>query len=167
MSVPPNFRTGENIPVLGVVPVERMKGDDEEETALLRGMLEQATNYIQSFSWCDSVVSSYFAGGVGKIFAVFLFKIVSRRPDVDPWEWVFVGDVPPAYLPLEDASSKMQAFETYVEGMQRWVVVAREGREPELEDGCPPVNVTATPELAEALDVRLKMLTEVVRPFLE
>jgi len=86
---------------------------------------------------------------------------------VDPWEWVFVGDVPPAYLPLEDASSKMQAFETYVEGMQRWVVVAREGREPELEDGCPPVNVTATPELAEALDVRLKMLTEVVRPFLE
>jgi hypothetical protein len=167
MSVPSNSPTGENIPVPGVVPVERMKGDDKEDTALLREMLEQATNYIQSFSWCDSVVSSYFAGGVGKIFAVFLFKIVSRRPDVDPWEWVFVGDVPPAYLPLEDASSRMRAFEAYIEGMQRWVVVAREGREPELEDCCPPVNVLATLELAEALDVRLKMLTEVVRPFLE
>jgi hypothetical protein len=61
----------------------------------------------------------------------------------------------------------MQAFETYVEGMQSWVMVAREGRDPELGDGYPPVNVTATPELAEAPDLRLKLLTEVVRPFLE
>jgi hypothetical protein len=96
MPVPSNSRIDENIPVPGVVPVRRRKGDDEEETALLRGRLEQATTYIQSFSSYDSVVSSYFAGGVGKIFAVFLFKIVSRRPDVDPWERVFGGDVPPA-----------------------------------------------------------------------
>lgn len=54
-----------------------MKGDDDEDTALLRGMLEQAKNYIESFSWCDSIISSYFAGGVGKVFAIFLFKINS------------------------------------------------------------------------------------------
>ena len=85
-------------PVPDVVPVEQMSGDDDEDTALLRGMLEEAKNYIQSFSWCDSIISSYFAGGVGKVFAIFLFKINSSHRDVDPWEWVFVGDIPPAYL---------------------------------------------------------------------
>ena len=167
MRLPSNSRADDNIPVHNVVPVEQMTGDDDEETALLRVMLEQATDYIGSFSWCDSVVSAYFAGGVGKIFAIFLFKIISRRPDVDSWEWVFVGDVPQAYLPLEDARSKMQAFETYIEGMKRWVEVARKGRERKPEDCCPPINVPATPEWAEILDRRLPLLIELVRPFIE
>jgi len=144
-----------------------MSGDDEEDTALLQGMLEQAKNYIQSFSWCDSIVSSYFAGGVGKVFAIFLFNINSALRDVDPWEWIFVGDMPPAYLPLEDAPSKMAAFETYLHGMENWVAVAREGRVPQPEDRCPPVNVPPTPEWAEELGSRLRTLSEVIRPFFE
>jgi hypothetical protein len=94
-------------------------------------------------------------------------KINSSRRDVDPWEWIFVGDMPPAYLPLEDAPSKMAAFETYLKGMARWVAVAREGREPQPEDCCPAVNVPPTPERAEELDSRLRTLSEVIRPFFE
>ena len=94
--MPANSIPDESVPVRDVVPVERMAGDDDEDTELLREMLEQAKNYVLSFSWCDSIVSSYFAGGVGKVFALFLFKITSRRTDVDPWEWIFVGDIPPA-----------------------------------------------------------------------
>src|SRR6476469_6693831 len=78
--------TDDSAPVPDVVPVEQMSGDDDEDTALLRGMFVQATSYIQSFSWCDSISSSYFAGGVGKVFAIFLLKINSSRRDVDPWE---------------------------------------------------------------------------------
>jgi len=167
MPVPSNSGTDDIVPVSDVVPVVRMKGDDDEDTAFLREMLEQATNYIHSFSWCDSVIGSYFAGGVGKIFAIFLFKISSRRSDVDLWEWIFVGDVPSAYLPLQDAGSRIQAFDAYLDGMKRWVAVAREGREPEPKDCCPPVNVPATPEWAEALDGRLRTLTELLRPQLE
>ena len=167
MPLPPDSGTDDIIPVHDVVPVELMKGEDDEDAVFLREMLEQATNYIQSFSWCDSVISSYFAGGVGKIFAIFLFKITSKRSDVDSWQWIFVGDVPPAYLPLEHASSRMQAFETYIEGMRRWVELAREGREPKPEDGCPPVNVPATPEWSEALGGRLEMLTDLVRHHFE
>jgi hypothetical protein len=167
MPVPSNSGTDDIIPVPDVVPVVRMKGEDDEDTAFFGEMLEQATNYIHSFSWCDSVIGSYFAGGVGKIFAIFLFNISSRRSDVELWEWIFVGDVPPAYLPLEDARSRMQAFDTYLDGMRRWVAVAREGREPEPKDCCPPVNVPATPEWAEAVDGRLRMLTELVRPYFE
>lgn len=165
--MPSNSEPDDVSPVPDVVPVERMSGDDDEDTAFLREMLEHAKNYIRSFSWCDSIVGSYFAGGVGKVFATFLFKISSSSRDIDPWEWVFVGDVPPAYLPLGDAGSKIAAFETYIEGMQRWVEVAREGREPEPEDCCPPVNVPATPEWAENLDNRLQDLRKWIRRHFE
>lgn len=162
-----NSDTNEGVPVPDVVPVGQMSGDDDEDTAFLREMLEHAKNYIQSFSWCDSIVSSYFAGGVGKVFAIFLFRINSSRRDVDSWEWIFVGDIPPAYLPFEDATSKLAAFETYIEGMKRWVEIARQGREPEPEDCCPPVNIPASPEWAEKLDSRLRTLSDVIKPFFE
>lgn len=152
-------------PVPDVVSVGEMTGDDEEDSEYLRQMLEQAQNYVQSFSWCNGIVSRYFAGGVGKIFAIFLFKINTSRPDVDPWEWIFVGDAPPAYLPLEDAGSKLRAFDTYLGGMKRWIKFARETREP--DDSCPPVNVPATPEWAEELDKRLRFLDAMMRPYFE
>lgn len=161
------LNTDDCVPLPDVVLVEHMSGDDKEDTALLREMFEQAKNYIQSFSWCDSIASSYLAGGVGGVFAIFLFKINSGSREVDPWEWIFVGDVPPAYLPLEDANSKMAAFETYLDGMKRWVEVARKGREPKSEDCCPPLNVPATPEWAEKLDCRLRTLSDVIKPFFE
>jgi hypothetical protein len=68
---------------------------------------------ITSSSSLGAIQSSVriFAGGVGKVFAIFLFKINSSHGDVDPWEWIFVGDIPPAYLRLEDAISKMAAFD--------------------------------------------------------
>jgi hypothetical protein len=167
MSLPSNSGTEKIVPPHDVVPVDRMSGEDDEETALLRTMFEQATSYIRSFSWCDSIIGSYFAGGVGKIFAIFLFEITSSNADVDSWEWIFVGDVPSAYLPLKDAPSKLRAFETYIEGMGRWVEVAREGREPAPEDHCPPVGVRATREWAEALDGRLRMLNESIKPYFQ
>ena len=77
--------TDDAAPVPDVIAVEQMSGDDEEDTTLLREMLEQAKNYVHSFSWCDSIISSYFAGGVGKVFAIFLFKINSSHRDVDPY----------------------------------------------------------------------------------
>jgi hypothetical protein len=80
-----------------LVRAERMEGEDDEDTALLQEMLVEARNYILSFSWCESILDSYFAGGVGKIFAIFLFNISPARTNVDKWMWVVVGDVPPAY----------------------------------------------------------------------
>jgi hypothetical protein len=159
--------SAEVAPVSGVVPIERMSGDDAEDTEFLGQMLEEAKNYVRSFSWCDGIVNAYFAGGVGKIFAIFLFKINASRPDVDPWEWIFVGDIPPAYLPLEDAGSKLSAFDAYMAGMKKWVKVARQGREPKAEDCCPPVNVPANPEWAEELDKRLRLMKELIRPSFE
>ena len=159
--------TNEAVPVSDVVPVRRMAGDDDLDTAVLRQMLDEAERYLLSFSWCGSIVSAYFGGGVAKILAIFLFNIAPARPDVNEWIWTIVGDIPPAYLPLEDCKSAMEAFETYIDGMKRWAMLAREGRVGTPEDGLPLVNVPATPEWAEKVEIKLRVLTEGVRPFFE
>src|SRR5205085_1864805 len=92
-------------PIADVVAVELMTGDDDGDTALLRRMSQDAEAYLRSFSWCKEVLGSFFGGGVGGIFAVFLFNIRPARPDVGSWIWIIVGDIPSAYLPLEDATS--------------------------------------------------------------
>ena len=166
MQPPSEQDSGTNavVPIPNVVPTECMVGDDDEDTALLQQMLQDAKNYIRSFSWCESILGSYFAGGVGKVFAIFLFNISPARRDVDKWTWIVVGDIPPAYLPLEDCGSGREAFDTYIDGMKKWVEFAREGREAAPEDCVPPVNVPATREWAESLDGRLRSLRELVQP---
>jgi hypothetical protein len=157
-------RPAEGPPPTDVVPVDRIAGDGDEDTALLQEMLQEARNYLNSFSWCESILNSYFAGGVGKIFAIFLFNISSVRRDVDEWMWIVVGDIPPAYLPWEDCRSGKEVFDTYIAGMEKWVQLAQEGLQASPEDYVPPVNVPATREWAEALNSRLRSLRELVHP---
>lgn len=150
-----------------LVPVGNITGEDEEDTTLLREMSETAKHYLSSFSWCDTILSSYFGGGVGGIFAVFYFHIRPARPGVDSWMWVVVGDIPPAYLPLADCRSPADVFRTYIRGMSRWVELARKGQGGTPEQGVPPVNVPPTPEWAEKLNQKLYGLMLAVKPFFE
>jgi hypothetical protein len=155
------------VPVAGVVPVQLMKGDDEEETQLLREMSVEADEYLRSFPWCNRVLGSFFGGGVGGIFAVFLFRIDASRPAVGPWIWIVVGDIPPAYLPFEDAESPAEVFRTYMWGMRNWVELARQGRKGTVADNVPPINVPASPEWAEKLAHKLHLLSLLVKPFFD
>lgn len=67
-----------------LVPVANVAGDDEKDSRLLRGMAEAARTYLTSFSWCEEIHDAYFAGGVGGVFAVFLFHVRPGRSEVDP-----------------------------------------------------------------------------------
>jgi hypothetical protein len=165
--IPPLQPNESDLPVTGVVPVDAIVGEDEEDTTLLRKMAHEADEYIRSFPWCRRVSRSFFAGGVGGIFAVFLFNIDPARPEIDKWIWIMVGDMPPAYLPLEDARTAAEVFNTYMQGMTKWVHLARQGRQGTAEDGVPPVNVPATAEWADKLEKRLHLLRFVVKPFFE
>jgi hypothetical protein len=133
-------------------PEASIVGEDEDDTALLHKMSEAARSYVSSFSWCSAILNSYFGGGVGGIFAVFFFHIRPNRSDVEPWIWIVVGDIPPAYLPLSDCKSPTEVFRTYIRGMSRWVELARKGETGTPEEGVPPVNVPATPEWAAELN---------------
>ena len=151
-----------------LVPSGRIVGDDSQDTELLRRMFQDARRYISSFSWCESVLDSYFGGGVGGIFAVFFFHIRRNRTDVDPWIWIVVGDVPPAYLPLSDCESPAEVFRTYVQGMSRWVEFARKASPGAASPpDVPPVELPATPEWAEKLHQKLYGLALAVKPFFE
>ena len=162
----PTESEGERI-ASDLVSTKDISGDDEEDTTLLRKMSEDARRYISSFAWCDAILSSYFGGGLGGVFAVFLFHIRPGLPSVDPWIWVAVGDVPAAYLPVSDCKSPVEFFRTYIRGMSKWVELARFGRVGTPEDGVPPVNALPTPERAEDLSRRLSTLRLVVQPFFE
>jgi hypothetical protein len=161
----PEFKLSAEQVASGLVPVPDIKGEDEEDAALLKKMANEAKQYVSSFSWCGGVKRTYFAGGVGGIFAVFFFQIQPTRFAVDPWIWVAVGDIPSAYLPFVDCSSPAEFFREYIRGMKKWVEFARRGATGTPEQGVPPVNVPATPERAENLDQRLNSLVLLVKPF--
>jgi hypothetical protein len=143
----------------------QIEGDDEVDTLLLNKMLEDASSYLSRHSWCASIKQAYFAGGVGGILAIFFFHIDSSRQDVDPWIWVIVGDIPPAYLPLSDCESQAEAYALYTKGMMRWAEIVRAGDDPSRHDNTPPVNVPASREWADRLSQRLHALSFTVAPF--
>jgi len=150
-----------------LVPSSKISGKDATDTELLSKMAEDAKRYIASFSWCEAVLDSYYGGGFGGIFAVFFFHIRPSRPEVDPWIWVMVGDVPSAYLPLTDSESPAEAFRTYMHGMSKWVELARKGETGTSEQGVPPINLPATPEWAERVNQKLYGLTLTIKPLFE
>lgn len=148
----------------GLVPIDKMSGEDETDTELLRKMAEDAKQYIAPFSWCETVLDPYFGGGFGGIFAIFFFHIRPSRPEVDPWIWIMIGDVPPAYLPLTDCDSPAAVFRTYFHGMSLWVELARKGQTGTPEQGVLPVNLPPAPEWAEKVNQKLLGLTLTIAP---
>ena len=127
------------IPVVGVVPIQEMNGDDDVDTALLRGMCIEAKQYLESFDWCTSKIG------------------------VDRWLWVVVGDVPHLYLVLDECKSPSDVLRAYTGLMEQWIKLAHEGRSsPDL----PPTGVEPTPEWARELEQRLQFIRTIVAPFL-
>jgi hypothetical protein len=151
----------------GLMPSQKIVGDDKTDTALLRQMAVDAETFTRSFPWCSSVLETFWGDGIGGIFAVFLIHIRPSRPDVDPWIWIMVGDIPPAYLPLTDADSPAEAYRSYMRGMGKWVELARKGRTGTPAEGVPPVNVPSTPEWAERVNQKLYGLTLTVQPLFQ
>jgi hypothetical protein len=148
-------------PVKGIVPIDQLLGDDEEDTKLLQAMAIEARNFLETFSWCKGIRDAYFGDGVGGVLAIFLFRIEPSSEDVDEWLWVVVGDIPPAYLVVEDSPLPSLALEGYIQEMSKWVKLAKSGKS---SSRVIPVNVPATPENARMLEGRLTTLRELILP---
>lgn len=149
-----------NVDMSKVVPAESIKGGDGDETKGLHEFLQEAQAYISSFSWVAGVKRAYFGLGIAKIVGVFLFEITPSRDDVDEKIWVIVGDLPPAYITVEDAPNPATALDEYIGAMQSWVEAAKAGQP---IDGLIPVNVPPSPENGARLESRLQFLdTEIL-----
>jgi hypothetical protein len=151
----------DNPPAKGIIPIDQLFGDSEEDTRLLTEMAQKARNYISSFSWCKSILKAHFGDGYGGIVAVFLFHIEPGQAQVDEWLWVVVGDVPSAYLVTDDCKTPSEALDSYVWEMSKWVELAKRGKSSKKVI---PVNAPSTPEYAEMLESRLKVFREIVLP---
>jgi hypothetical protein len=165
-AIPFNNRGGGNVdtPLLGVVPIQDMNGDNAVDTALLREMCADAKQYLESFDWCEVAGPVYWGGGIGKIFSVFVFEIASVAADVDRLLWVVVGDVPPLYFVLDDCRSPSDVLDKYMELMEQWIELARQGR---TSDALLPTSVEPTPEWAASLAKRLQFIRTSVGPLLK
>jgi len=140
-----------------LVPIEQLSGDSSEETELLRELASDSRKYLESFTWSGRVGRGWFGLGVGRVFGVFLFEIEPSRHDIDRLLWVIVGDLPPAYLVVDESPTARAALANYVGLMQEWIDAVRSGSP--LDD-CIPVNAPANEEYADLLQRRLSFLKE-------
>lgn len=118
-------------------------------------MLSEARNFIEYFIWCGKIEEEYIGMAFPGIVHIFLFKIVPNKCDVDSWIWVIVGDLPPAYLTVDQCPNPATALDGYIGAMEDWVDAASRGASvAELI----PVNVAANAENAKILKSRLEFL---------
>lgn len=145
-----------------LTPTGKLKGEDAEETSLLRGMFEEAKAYILGQAWCQSVVESYFGVGIGGVVAAFLFRIVPVG-DTDEWLWVVVGDLPTAYLVTDQIERPVDVLAVYCDVMQSWVDAVLCGTSTIDEF---PVAAPEDAAHAKMLAERIRLLREEVIPSL-
>jgi len=138
-----------------VIPTDEMVGDDEQDAMLLRDMLKEAREYLMAQSWCHEIVQSSYGFGVGKIVAVFLFRIIPAREHVDSMLWVIVGDIPPLYITTDCAPNPACALDAYIGAMDAWVEACLHNTS---REGLPPLNVPPTREWALDLQQRLSFI---------
>jgi hypothetical protein len=147
-----------------MVPVDLIAGDSAVDTNLLREMAAEAKTFILEQKWCESVDRAYLAYGVGGVVAIFLLQITPRSEDVDTFLWVIVGDLPPAYVVVDDNPTAADALDGYCSEMETWVEAVESG---ECVEELIPVNAAPTRENAAQLGGRLKFLRSKILPLIK
>jgi hypothetical protein len=148
-----------------LVSCDHFAGEDAEDDALVKEMIERGKSYLSSFEWCGEVVECHVGDiAVGGVVVVLLLRIVPTQEDVDEWLWVIVGDLPPAYVVTDDSPNAAAALDRYIGEMERWVAAVKAG-EPlddvipvETSGGAEPLE--PTPERADDVARRLRFLDE-------
>ena len=136
-------------------------GDSEEDTVLLRGMYTQCVEYIQSFQWAPPIKSVCLAYGAGGVLAVFLVTFLRPIGDEDSQLWVVVGDLPAAYMVVDEAKTVDEALLIYCEMMSCWAEAVL-GNRP--LDNVFPVAAAPTKLNAELLISRITFIRRQIVP---
>lgn len=122
---------------------------------------DKAREFLEYYDWVESINDTFLGAAFSGILYIYLFEITSLREDVEPWIWVIVGDVPPAYLTCDDATTPYEALDSYIGAMQEWVIAAKAGKS---VANLIPVNVPATYESGISLESRLIFIDTKILP---
>lgn len=130
--------------------------EDQEERECAEEYYLRAREFLESHRFCRGVKESYIGMYYCKIFGIFLFRVDAEKK-YSEWIWAFVGDIPPAILPIGAGSNAAMALDDYLGEMQEWVDAVDEGRS---VDDLLPVNAPPTKEYANLLRGRLEFIGE-------
>jgi hypothetical protein len=108
-----------------------------------------AREYVCSLAWVKRVKQVFVGLVLGERAAVFLYETAPVKRGVDRFHWIVWGDVPAAYLVLDDAPDPDSAVEAYLFEVRNWIAAVR-GQE-SLPDVM-PINWPKTPEGADQLE---------------
>jgi hypothetical protein len=118
----------------------------------------QAKAHLLTQPWCDRIVRGYLAIGWENLLGVFYFRVHPTAKGGPDQIWVVSGDVPPACLSCDNASTAALALQAYDREMRRWIDAVRAGRP---TAGLVPVRPASDPmEFADLLAHRLSFITE-------
>jgi hypothetical protein len=140
---------------------DSIEGEDPDDTKLLKEMAVEARDFISSHEWCKNLDKLYLAFRIGGIVGVFIAQMTPSSEDVDQCLWVIVGDLPPAYIVVDDNPTVADALDAYCLEMEAWVDAVNDGRS---VDELIPVNTPPTREWAEELGGRLKYIRSKILP---
>ncbi|WP_295936013.1 hypothetical protein [uncultured Xanthomonas sp.] len=135
--------------------VENLTGEDEEDTALLKAMADEAKEYIVAHAWCPKIKAQYFAFGIGGVVAVFVFDFEKKIEGYDEKLWVIVGDLPSAYVVFDEGDDYRVALDKYCEVMSGWANSVISGSDLKFAF---PVSASPTIENAKQLMSRINFI---------
>ena len=144
-----------------MIDIEQIDQSDVEYKDEVIELVNEARQYLKSFSWCAEIKSGLLARNFGYILCIFLFDIEPvKGSGADAKLWVIVGDIPPAYLDTIEYKTPQDALDFYCFVMEEWASHVKAGKS--LED-CYPVNTEPTLEHAEMLATRIQLIRDELR----
>lgn len=129
--------------------------DDLREVQLATQLAADAENWLAQFEWVIKTRSTLVGYAIPGVVGVFLIEIDPSDSSIDRELWVIVGDLPPAYISPDFASTPDEALNCYIAEMQAWVDAVIAG---ESTDDLIPVDATPDESNARMLQQRLDLL---------
>lgn len=143
--------------------IEKIADSELEYKDEVIDLVNEAVDYLKSFSWCKKISSGWLAKDFGYILCIFYFEIEPLEgSNADNNLWVIVGDLPPAYLDTIECNTPHEAVEIYCFLMEEWIESVKEGKP--LEN-CYPISVEPTIEHANMLHSRIESIKRDYLPY--
>lgn len=84
----------------------------------LKELSKEVIIFVGGLIWCNRIVDVKFDRGWGYIMAVFYVTIERTSKNIPSQLWVVVGDLPPAYIDVDDNPNGACAIDSYVMEME-------------------------------------------------
>lgn len=118
-------------------------------------LANEAERFLKSQKWCKNILRGMFDRGWCHIIGVFYFSIEPTDKHIPNAIWVIVGDLPSAYIDVEDNPNGACAIDAYVMEIQKWIDYVIEGKP--VEDLI-PIRAPKTKEYAKILQSRIDVV---------